>query len=133
MNNDLISREALKEALNTWDKFGYTAKSELIRLTSDNEKLYRPYIHYEDVINCIDNAPTVEAFTKEDMSGAYNEGYACGSRESERPKGEWLRTWNIDEFTCDKCRSLIKQPTLMGQPSYTFCPNCGAEMKGGAE
>ena len=54
-------------------------------------------------------------------------------KQNERPKGEWLRTWNIDEFTCDKCRSLIKQPTLMGQPSYTFCPNCGAEMrKGGA-
>ena len=38
----------------------------------------------------IDNAPTVEAFTKEDMAGAYNEGYACGSRENTRPQGEWI-------------------------------------------
>ena len=53
----LIDANALKEALNTWDKFGYTAKSELIRLTPDNEKLYRPYVSFEDVINCIDNAP----------------------------------------------------------------------------
>ena len=56
------------------------------------------------------------------------------AKNNERPQGEWLKTWDIDEFTCDKCRSLIKQPTLMGQPSYTFCPNCGAKMrKGGAE
>ena len=100
----------------------------------DADKLQEEHIKdYGKRLLLIDVAPTVETFTKDDMAGAYNEGYACGSRESERPKGEWLRTWNIDEFTCDKCRSLIKQPTLMGQPSYTFCPNCGAEMKGGAE
>ena len=42
------------------------------------------------ILNAIDNALTVETFTKDDMSGAYNEGYMCGSRESERPKGEWI-------------------------------------------
>ena len=107
MNNDLISREALKEALNTWDKFGYTAKSELIRLTSDNEKLYRPYIHYEDVINCIDNAPTVE-----------------------RPQGEWKVYGKQGGIPitdmCSNCRYEMK----WYKNKYKFCPNCGADMRG---
>ena len=55
----LIDADKLKDSLDTWDTFGYTTKSELIRLTSDNEKLYIPYIHYDDVIKCINNAPTV--------------------------------------------------------------------------
>lgn len=50
----------------------------------------------------IDNAPTVETYTEEDMAGAYNEGYACGNRESERPKGEYadiskLRLMTVEE------------------------------------
>lgn len=45
---------------------------------------------YNAPLTIIDNAPTVEAYTKEDMAGAYNEGYACGSREAKRPQGEWI-------------------------------------------
>ena len=63
-------------------------------------------------IDEIDNAPTVETFTKDDMTGAYNEGYACGSRENERPKGEWICN------NCSKCQ-ISK-----------VCPNCGADMRG---
>ena len=48
------------------------------------------------VLRCIrriiDNTKPVRAFTEEDMAGAYNEGYACGGRESKRPQGEWKCT-----------------------------------------
>ena len=50
-----------------------------------------------------------------------------------RTRGEWLRTWEVDEFTCDKCRSLIKQPTVIGKPTYKYCPNCGANIMQEAE
>lgn len=62
----LIDAEALKEAIeNHFDMLD----------------AYFPNKFIEE----IDNAPTVETFTKDNMAGAYNEGYACGSRESERP------------------------------------------------
>ena len=69
------------------------------------------------VLEEIDNAPTVETFTKDDMAGAYNEGYMCGSRESERPKGEWS-----DHTTCPFCNHTYDL-------EYNFCPNCGADMR----
>ena len=55
-----IDAEALKKAVDTWDKFGYTAQGELIRLTEKNKDLYVPYVKYQDIVNCINNAPTVK-------------------------------------------------------------------------
>ena len=63
--SDLINRDALKKELNSRVFQGdYTTT---LLLSSFND--------------LIDNAPTVEAFTKEDMAGAYNEGYMCGNKE----------------------------------------------------
>ena len=50
MNNDLISREALKKALKEYKYCGF----------------------YDKVIEIIDNAPTVETYTEEDMRGDKN-------------------------------------------------------------
>ena len=54
------------------------------------------------VLRCIrriiDNATPVKAFTEEDMAGAYNEGYACGGRESKRPQGDLAdEVWKLYE------------------------------------
>lgn len=68
------------------------------------------------ILRKIDEAPSVEGFTKEDMSGAYNEGYACGSRENERPQGEWIKIGDIGlAYTCNKCGEVNVIPT-------NFCP-----------
>ena len=124
MNNDLISRSALKEkAFITQQCNG--CEIESIAVVS---------------VGAIDNAPTVEAFTKDDMAGAYNEGYACGSRESERPKGEWIadtsHCYDDDEdtFECSVCKEPFT--LICGTPKdnlYNFCPNCGADMRGEKE
>lgn len=55
------------------------------------------------ILRKIDEAPSVEGFTKEDMSGAYNEGYACGSREAAqicRKRG--ITNEHIRENECGK-------------------------------
>lgn len=81
------------------------------------------------ILRKIDEAPSVEGFTKEDMSGAYNEGYACGSRENERPQGEWIaREPYTHETFCPFCKEDTKDEVY-----GNFCPNCGADMRGGAE
>lgn len=56
--NDLISRSELLKAMNTWDKFGCDWHSRLVRLDNTNNKEYVPYVHYEDMVNCVNNMPT---------------------------------------------------------------------------
>ena len=106
---DLISREALRKAFH--ERIYYFNKSS-----------------WDEANAIIDNAPAVEAFTKEDMSGAYNEGYACGSRESERPKGEWID--HEKHIECNHCRVWFLKDYLIRK---SFCPNCGADMRGDQE
>jgi hypothetical protein len=103
--SDLISREALKEAIDTWDKFGYTVQGELIRLTEKNKDLYVPYVKYQDIVSCIDNAPTVEA----------------------RPHSEW-NCIQAGMCVCPFCGAYPHKDYK------NFCPNCGTDMrKGGTE
>ena len=55
--SDLISRNELLKAMDTWDKFGYDEHNRLIRIDSTNEE-YVPYVRYEDIVNCVMNMPT---------------------------------------------------------------------------
>ena len=57
-------------------------------------------------------------------------------QNAEKPKGEWKPfdlTWGRNVYFCTACKESIEVPTVNGQPSYNYCPNCGARMKGGAE
>ena len=73
MNNDLISREALKKKLSDKDYQTYTHE-------------YGYAIPTECVMNAIDNAPTVAVDCK-DCDG-YEAGYSAGLKDAERPQGE---------------------------------------------
>ena len=116
MNNDLISREALRKAFH--ERIWHFDKSS-----------------WDEANAIIDNASPVKAFTEEDMAGAYNEGYMCGSREAEkaRKQGEWI---DCKEFpylaNCSNCGYQMDTHEEHGY--FKFCPNCGADMrKGGAD
>lgn len=99
-----------------------------------NRRTYLSYEDAKDVIDLINNAPSVDI--KDQIAGAYNEGYACGSRENKRPQGEWIevdiKPMPYGGYTCNrkcnKCGYFTKEYRL------NFCPNCGADMrKGGVE
>jgi len=87
MNNDLISREALKK------KFE--------RLVDETI----PYggVAVNDMRELIDNAPTVDI--KDQIAGAYNEGYMCGNKEAEkaRPQGEYVDISKLRLMTVEEC------------------------------
>lgn len=87
------------------------------------------------ILRKINEAPSVEGFTKDDMAGAYNEGYACGSRENERPQGEWIKVTKAGtvpvEYICSLCRRKIYdnyELTIPIDEFYPFC-HCGADMR----
>lgn len=56
--SDLISRSELLKAMDTWDKFGCDCHSGLVRIDNTNNEEYVPFVHYEDMVNCVKNMPT---------------------------------------------------------------------------
>ena len=101
---DAISREELVETLDTWDKFGYAPTNELVPLRGNVDKdKYVPYIHYDDVIECIKGMPSV---TPQQRAGMWIEHFD--------EIGKW--------YECDQCH------TDWGG-SVNYCPNCGAKME----
>ena len=105
LEGDLISREELLKAIDTWDKFGYTETGCFVREPKGD---YIPYIHYDDVIKCIKGMPSVNP--------------------QESKIGEWQQ--DLDgTYLCSECGSGFKeQPTLMGKPMFLWCPLCGAKI-----
>jgi hypothetical protein len=106
VNNDLISREALKEALHNF---------------FDGKVIDEPTYILRDVFCCIDNATAVEPtrpqgkwiMQRHDLDGCFYTCSICG------------RMIRVPLFIDDP----EDNETLA---DYPFC-HCGAEMKGGAE
>lgn len=104
MNNDLISRSALKK----------TFTEECCGCCDNCSHCMTEY-----KCELIDNAPTVEyPFYQE----AYQTGYEEG--KNERPQGEWIHYLGcgIGKAVCSECGQVgeIKK----------YCGNCGAYMRG---
>jgi len=54
---------------------------------------------------------------------------------ADRPQGEWLK-FGLGRGTrilfCTNCERRIEVPLSQGDSNYDFCPNCGADMRKGA-
>lgn len=75
----------------------------------------------------IDNAPTVDK--------GYNEGHIDGMLKAEklyaRPIGEW-KLDDTEQFCyCSNCEDTFYPRPL--DPSWDYCPHCGAKMEGAEE
>ena len=141
MNNDLISRDALKNAI----------MNDLGLGDEENGSDAEYMSGLQDCYNLIDNAPTVDIRNKgacEDCEyfdrpitsePCRNCTLAYGScfKEKEkvkddRPRGEWIyerpngKTYS-DFVFCSVCHENNKFY------KSNFCPNCGADMRGGVE
>lgn len=54
----LIDADEALKAMSTYDKFGYLPH-DLIPLRSENGLNLVPYVHYDDMVACITNMPTI--------------------------------------------------------------------------
>ena len=57
-SEDVISRQAAIDAMETWDKFGCDPDGKLVRY--DDDKHYIPYVHYEDMVHAIKHLPSAQ-------------------------------------------------------------------------
>ena len=128
--SDLISREALKEFINE-----VCFSKEWAKYRAD--KGTRGQI--ECILTYIENAPTVEAYTEEDIKQTIKEnfdiGYEMAKSKYKRPQGEWIK-FNSYYHKCDKCNRIVGFDYADPEHGnwFNYCPNCGADMrKGGAE
>lgn len=124
MNNNLISRKALKEAINTYDKFACLPNGELEPFRNlEHPENFEPYVHLRDILNAIDNIPTVP--------NEYMRGYEAAEREYKRSRGEWIYDRKslmiVSPYKCSNCGMHTDDE------EDNFCWFCGAKMKGGEE
>lgn len=96
-------------------------KKAIIELNLDNSS------HWS-VIYKIDNAPTIDTYTEDDVQYAIKEGHQVGyemaKAKFERPQGRWIYG-SLDYSKCSNCDHHNHYGDL------PFCPNCGAAMRGG--
>lgn len=119
MIDDLISREALKEAINS-----NIASATNVGIVADADYLWE-LLNY-----AIDNAPTVECTW-------IISGKRYGKKEEAlkylRPHGKWILNdtlFGSKSFRCSVCNDIIDDvPTCLNKPLFRFCPNCGADMR----
>ena len=55
------------------------------------------------------------------------------SAQPERKRGEWIPDNNCyyeTRYICSECKLPFRVETFMMKPSWWFCPNCGADMRG---
>lgn len=124
MNNDLISREALKNELHNY---------------FDGKVIDEPAYILRDFFCYIDNAPTVETDKELKIlkikAETYQTAYKLMSAASRRPQGEWIEKYYSDYGVYYRCSICHKMPPNYecdykeGAIKTNFCPNCGADMR----
>ena len=131
MNNDLISRSALKKALRNPNDKRYLSES-IISLVFDRID-DTPTVEPEKVL--VANVTFDEDKLKEIVHTEVIEKIKSGElviSSEERPQGEWIEQKLRNDivvkyaFKCSKC----KQDNGLYYRT-DFCPNCGAKMKQG--
>ena len=110
-------------------------KKAIIELNLDNSS------HWS-VIYKIDNAPTIDTYTEDDVQYAIEEGHQVGyemaKAKFERPQGEWefFSVGNNQYSRCSICKDEhTSEYTDLDwwYDNFKYCPNCGAKMTKEAE
>lgn len=105
---EMIDRETLKKAIDTWDRFYYVPLQGVKRGCNDD---YTALVRIDDILHCIDNMPAADV----------------------QPirHGRWIDHEKFERKNCNVCIECSVCNTWFGHdciPKTMFCPNCGARM-----
>lgn len=107
------------------------ALSELLVKTYEKAPTEKALLFVALLLKNNEQVPTVEAKTTEDCIIAYGDGYETARRLYARPQGEWEKPFEMNGKTYHKCNHCHISSELILIDN--FCPNCGADMRGGVE
>ena len=123
MNNDLISRSALKEEIIKLQKAEQNITPLAISISFDNLK------------TLINNAPTIEINEiTQDLIDKVNVNVGLAQPiKDERPQGEWIDNKVAFYHVCSECGACVTEvlyKIFLCEGELNYCPNCGADMRG---
>lgn len=120
---NLINRDALKHRF---------AQITYIRFTADMGQGGFEMFSEEEIEKIINEAPVVDISGNEyfPYRTAYFNGVADG-RATAIPQGEWVQAKDEDGIEIYR-KNLCSICNEASVEKYPFCPNCGADMRGGA-
>lgn len=130
MNNDLISREALKAEVEWFKHTGY----------DENNKPLFEYVELPTLLTIIDRAPAVEEVSEIEFKEPLPmvKAQKIVKALSKEPQGEWVvayRSCGDTYYVCSACKEG-KAMDLASEDltikDFKRCPNCGAFMKRGS-
>ena len=107
--SDLISRQAAIDAIDDVDWYHLDNRGEMVHGANSSE--HQAWYKAEDVYTALDSVP---------------------SAQPERKTGKWIKLdmhAHLADHKCTACGQECYVPTCMGEPMYTYCPNCGARME----
>jgi len=107
---DMIDREELKKAVDTWDRFYYVPLQGVKRGSNDD---YTALVRINDILHCIDTMPAADVQPIKHGRWICNAEYC--KRKGYKPSGVGNYYW------CSECDGAEQKPS-------DFCPNCGAKM-----
>lgn len=92
------------------------------KLKDDIEKNEKDIMGIEDVIDFIDNSPTVP---QPDFKEGYKQAILDGKTNFSRPQGKWIECDGFCE--CSECQHREDNDRFIWN-DMNFCSTCGAEM-----
>lgn len=127
----LIDADNLKKAINTWDEFACLPNGKLEPFRNlEHPEMFEPYVHLRDILNAINNAPTVELFCSYLSDGEVKQPCVEAPCNHERPQGEWMKLSNMSKRSyrrvCSQCHNISY---FCGDGNYPNCPYCLADMR----
>ena len=142
--NDLISRDELLKAMNTWDKFGCDCHRGLVRIDSTNNEEYVPYVRYEDMVKCVNDMQTaydVDKVVEElEMEMKASSGYSAERVSAFSRAIEIVKQVGVSDDFCEWTQSgdmAISPHTFSkykikqcdGLYALSTCPYCRKQIK----
>lgn len=108
-------------------------KDKIADLYTEGEEATEGDKVINNVIDIIDNAPTVEVTKPQSYVMGFCDGLKAQTYEKppmfERSLGEWGK-WIISEIRCPNCLEYF-QTDCYSTEELKKCPCCGAQMRGG--
>lgn len=122
--DDLISRETMKDAIESTTWYHQNRNKVMVKGASDEETAW---YKAEDVYKAIENVPTAQSDIARDIAtileNEQDMRVIAQNAQPERKTGKWIRIGGSEK--CSVCGYTIDDEYYLGN----FCQNCGAKME----